>query len=144
LKAAGIECPTVGVGSTPNCSKPVKDIQGITEFHPGNYVFYDYQQSLIGSCQLEDVAMRVLTRVIGHYPDRGHLLVDCGFTGLSHDGIMRQSLSQDPFCLIDGHPNLKMVALTQEIGKIKAAKDDEALDYSKYPIGSFLWIIPYH
>ncbi|KAK3735922.1 hypothetical protein QZH41_014229, partial [Actinostola sp. cb2023] len=34
-------------------------------------------------------------------------LSDCGFTGLSHDGIMRQSLSQDPFCLIDGHPNLK-------------------------------------
>ncbi|KXJ17400.1 uncharacterized protein LOC110234072 [Exaiptasia diaphana] len=144
LKEAGIECPTVGVGSTPTCSKPAEDVlQSITEFHPGNYVFYDYQQVLVGSCQQEDVAIRVLTRVIGHYPDRGYLLVDCGFTALSHDG-MKGRLPDKPFCLIDGHPELKMVKFTQEIGTLKAANEDEPLNYSKYPIGSILSIIPYH
>ncbi|XP_031562465.1 uncharacterized protein LOC116298221 [Actinia tenebrosa] len=142
LKESGIVCPTVGVGSTPNCSKPIPDIQGITEFHPGNYVFYDYQQTLTGSCKIENVAVKVLTRVIGVYPSKGQILVDCGFTALSQDGMRR--LPQDNFCFIDGHPNLKMVALTQEIGKIMAAKDNDPIDYSKYPIGSFLWIIPYH
>ena len=40
LKETGINCPVVAVGSTPSCSKPPDDICGITEFHPGNYVFY--------------------------------------------------------------------------------------------------------
>lgn len=41
LQEAGIECPVVGIGSTPSCSKPPDNLlKGITEFHPGNYVFY--------------------------------------------------------------------------------------------------------
>ena len=42
IRAKGIECKTVGVGATPTCSEPPdkKFIEGITEFHPGNYVFY--------------------------------------------------------------------------------------------------------
>ena len=82
-----------------------------SNFHGVNllcYISVDYQQSLIGACKLDDVAVRVVTRVIGHYPDRGYLLVDCGFTAISHDG-MRQQLPQEPFCLVDGHPNLKLV-----------------------------------
>lgn len=53
---------------------------------------------------MEDVAVRVLTRVIGHYPHRNELLVDCGWTALSHD-----SYGQLPtgFCFIEGNPHLK-------------------------------------
>ena len=43
LKEAGINCPVVTIGSTPSCSKPPEDISGVTEFHPGNYVFYGMQ-----------------------------------------------------------------------------------------------------
>lgn len=65
----------------------------------------DYQQMLIGSCQIKDVAAKVLTRIIGSYPKRGRLLVDCGFTGLSQDGLTL--LPNKPFCCIEGHPELK-------------------------------------
>lgn len=37
---------------------------------------------MIGSCCLEDVAVRVLTRVIGHCPHRNQLLIDCGWAGI--------------------------------------------------------------
>ncbi len=42
IRAKGIECKNVGVGATPSCSQPPdpKFVEGITEFHPGNYVFY--------------------------------------------------------------------------------------------------------
>ena len=40
LREAGVESPVVAVGSTPSCSKPPDDIEGVTEFHPGNYIFY--------------------------------------------------------------------------------------------------------
>lgn len=39
---------------------------------------------MIGSCSLDDVAVRVLTRVIGHSPHRNQLLIDCGWTGLRY------------------------------------------------------------
>lgn len=47
-------------------------------------LFLDVQQSVIGSCSLEDVAVRVLTRVIGHCPHRNQLLIDCGWSGLRY------------------------------------------------------------
>ncbi|KAG8138662.1 hypothetical protein E2320_001487 [Naja naja] len=99
----------------------------------------DVQQTLIGSCQPEDVAVRVWTRVIGHYPDRNQLLVDCGWTGLS-----LHSLGQLPtgFALVDGHPDLKLVGMTQEHGKIEPVTGE--LDFAKFPLGSLLALIPYH
>ncbi|XP_044183353.1 D-threo-3-hydroxyaspartate dehydratase-like isoform X3 [Acropora millepora] len=139
LKEAGINCPVVTIGSTPSCSKPPEDISGVTEFHPGNYVFYDYQQSLIGSCDLSDIAVRILTRVIGTYPDRGQILIDCGWTGLSLDSLGKLKTG---YCFFEGHPDLKLVKMTQEIGTVEAVEG--FLDVSAYPIGSHLKIIPYH
>ena len=46
----------VGVGSTPTCSKPPSDgLKGITEMHPGNYITFDYNQCVIGSCTIDQV-----------------------------------------------------------------------------------------
>ena len=44
-------------------------------------VFYDTAQLAIGSCASpDDVAVRVVTRVVGHYPATNTLLVDMGWT----------------------------------------------------------------
>ena len=64
----------------------------------------DYEQFLIGSCKMKDIAVRVLTRVIGHYPERGQILIDCGWTGLSHDSLGKLTTG---FCYFEGHPDLK-------------------------------------
>lgn len=64
----------------------------------------DLQQTLLGSCQPQDVAIRVLTRVIGHYPHRNQLLLDCGWAALSlHGG------AQTPAgcATVEGHPQLR-------------------------------------
>ena len=37
---AGVECCSVGLGSTPTASQPSSLMKHITELHPGNYVFY--------------------------------------------------------------------------------------------------------
>ena len=41
--------------------------------HPGNYVVYDVMQRDIGACRTQDIAARVLTRIIGHYPKQNML-----------------------------------------------------------------------
>ncbi|XP_031711198.1 uncharacterized protein LOC116387887 [Anarrhichthys ocellatus] len=138
LKAAGITCKS-SIGSTPSCSHPVKDMAQLSEVHPGNYVFYDVQQSVIGSCSLEDVAVRVLTRVIGHCPHRNQLLIDCGWSGLSLEGA---GILPTGYAVIEGHPDLKLLSMTQEHGRVEPISGP--LDYSKYPLGSLLTLIPYH
>uniref|UniRef100_A0A3B3Y2A0 D-serine dehydratase-like domain-containing protein n=1 Tax=Poecilia mexicana TaxID=48701 RepID=A0A3B3Y2A0_9TELE len=138
LKAVGISCKS-SIGSTPSCSHPVSDMGKLSEVHPGNYVFYDVQQSMIGSCGLEDVAVRVLTRVVGHCPHRNQLLVDCGWTGISLDGAGKLPTG---YAMIEGHPDLKLLSMTQEHGRVEPISGP--LDYSKYPIGSLLTLIPYH
>ncbi|KAK7945100.1 hypothetical protein WMY93_000828 [Mugilogobius chulae] len=127
------------IGSTPSCSHPVQDMAQLSEVHPGNYVFYDVQQSGIGSCSLEDVAVRVLTRVIGHCPHRNQLLIDCGWTGLSLDGAGKLPSG---YAVVEGHPDLKLLSMTQEHGRVEPISGK--LDYSKYPLGTMLKLIPYH
>ncbi|KAM3865723.1 D-serine dehydratase-like [Diretmus argenteus] len=138
LKAVGISCKS-SIGSTPSCSHPVKDMSQLSEVHPGNYAFYGMQQTVIGSCSLEDVAVRLLTRVIGHYPHRNQLLIDCGWTGLSLDGAGKLPTG---YAMIEGHPNLKLLSMNQEHGRVEPISGP--LDYSKYPLGSLLTVIPYH
>ncbi|XP_043921933.1 D-threo-3-hydroxyaspartate dehydratase-like isoform X1 [Protopterus annectens] len=139
LKEAGVKCPNSSIGSTPSCSHPVAEMAKLTEVHPGNYVFYDAQQMGIGSCTMEDVAVRVLTRVVGHYPHRNELLIDCGWTALS-----LHSLGKLPtgYAVIEGHPDLKLTAMSQEHGHIQPVSGE--IDFKRFPLGSILFIIPYH
>ncbi|XP_041698659.1 D-threo-3-hydroxyaspartate dehydratase isoform X1 [Coregonus clupeaformis] len=138
LKAVGISCKS-SIGSTPSCSQPISDMAKLSEVHPGNYVFFDVQQSVIGSCGLEDVAVRVLSRVIGHSPHRNQLLLDCGWSALSLDGAGKLPTG---YAVIEGHPDLRLLSLTQEHGRVEPLSGQ--LDYSQYPLGTLLTIIPYH
>lgn len=135
----GVKCPTVGIGSTPTCRRPGPSMKKINELHPGNYVFLDIQQSTLGSCSQDDIACCVATRVIGHYPRRNQLLVDCGFLGLTKQGFGHMSTG---YGVIRDHPNLRFINMTQEIGYVDTIEGK--LDYEKHPIGSLLYVIPWH
>lgn len=74
---------TVSMGSTPTCSHLPSDMREVTEIHPGNYVFYDRTQMLLGSCTPSDCAATVLATVLAHYRDTHRLLIDAGALALS-------------------------------------------------------------
>jgi len=137
LRAAGLRCGMVGVGSTPTCSNPPDDLEGVTEMHPGNYMYYDCMQVKLGSCSPENVAVRVCTRIIGHYPKQNMLLIDLGWTGISKQG------EAHGYGAIDRHPELRVKALKQEAGEVESS-DGSPLDFSRYPIGSILRMLPWH
>ncbi|XP_076033888.1 D-serine dehydratase-like [Oratosquilla oratoria] len=139
IVSSGVPCPTVGIGSTPSCRQPCPEMEKLTELHPGNYVFLDVQQSTLGSCTYDDIACSVATRVIGHYPHRNQMLIDCGFLGLSKQGwgCMRTG-----YGVFRGHPNLKLCAMTQEIGFVEPLEG--SLDFAQFPINSLLHILPWH
>lgn len=137
LRQAGVKVNTTGIGSTPTCSVPPAHLDGINEMHPGNYVVYDVMQRDIGACQTQDIAARVLTRIIGHYPKQNMLLIDLGWTGCSAQG---KEAGYGEFL---GNPELKIGVLKQEAGEVESA-DGAPLDFSRYPIGSMLQLLPYH
>ncbi|KAK8732511.1 hypothetical protein OTU49_006793, partial [Cherax quadricarinatus] len=139
VRQRGVTCSTVGIGSTPTCRKPTDRMKSLTELHPGNYAFLDVQQWSLGSCTEEDIACCVATRVIGHYPRRNQMLIDCGFTGLTKQGYGEMASG---YGVIRGHPNLKLCKMTQEIGFVESLEGK--LDYSLFPVNSLLYILPWH
>lgn len=112
LRELGWTVPTVGVGSTPTCSLPPAHLDGVNEMHPGNFLYYDMTQVALGSCSLGDVAVRVLTRVVGHYPASNTLLIDCGWTGCSAQG------AATGYGGFPEHPELRIANLKQECGEV--------------------------
>jgi D-serine deaminase-like pyridoxal phosphate-dependent protein len=85
LRGEGVEVPEVSVGSTPALSVDVGDYPGVTEVRPGNYVFYDYTQVVLGSCRPADCAVTVLASVVSSSRERRRSVVDAGALALSKD-----------------------------------------------------------
>jgi D-serine deaminase-like pyridoxal phosphate-dependent protein len=82
LRAAGYAAPVVSMGSSPTALH-AESLAGVTEVRAGVYMFGDLFQAEIGTHGLDDIAVTVLTSVIGRRP--GRLLVDAGGLALSKD-----------------------------------------------------------
>jgi len=145
----GYPCPHVSIGSTPVCCHLPDNLKelGVTEIHPGNYVFYDLMQMDLGNCLVNDVGVSVLTTIISVYPDRNEFLVDAGSLALSSDPGCTHLAPNRPtpnFGIIVGHNNLRIVAVTQEIGKIVSTCDNSPIPFDQFKIGSKIRVIPNH
>ncbi len=147
LRAAGLPCPVVSVGSTPTALF-ARDLTGVTEVRVGVYVFFDLVMAGLGVCREEELALSVLTSVIGHQAERSWLIVDAGWMALSRDrGTQGQRVDQGYglVCGADGHVigDLVVISANQEHG-IVARRDGSALDMSRFPIGTLLRVLPNH
>lgn len=97
-------------------------------------------QQEIGACSENQIATRILTRVVGHYRKQNMLLIDLGWTGCTQQGA---DCSLGAYGGFPDFPELKLHALKQEAGEVESS-DGTPLDFSKYPIGSILRLAPYH
>ena len=82
LRGAGMNVSEVSVGSTPT-AMVAKTFEGVTEVRVGVYVFNDLVMAGLGVCDQSEIALSVLTTVIGHQPLRNTLIVDAGWMALS-------------------------------------------------------------
>lgn len=147
LRAADLPCPVVSVGSTPTALF-ARDLTGVTEVRVGVYVFFDLVMAGLGVCREEEIALSVLTSVIGHQAARGWLIVDSGWMALSRDrGTQAQRVDQGygRVCDVEGRgiDDLIVISANQEHG-IVARRDGGPLDTARYPIGTLLRILPNH
>ncbi|GGF24628.1 alanine racemase [Aliidongia dinghuensis] len=147
LREHGLPCPIVSVGSTPTAFAAT-DLDGVTEVRAGVYMFFDLVMAGIEACRVEDIALSVLTTVIGHQRDRGWILVDAGWMALSRDrGTAAQTVDQGYGVVsdIDGNvlPDLIVTAANQEHGVI-ALRAGSTAGLPAMPVGTRLRILPNH
>ena len=147
LRAAGLPCPIVSVGSTPTALF-ARRLDGVNEMRPGVYVFFDLVMAGLGVCAVEDIAISVLTTVVGHRRDRGVILVDAGWMAMSRDrGTAAQAVDQGYglVCDADGRvlPDLILASANQEHGLV-ALRPGSAARLPDLPVGARLRILPNH
>ena len=63
IRATGVDPGSLSLGSTPGMSL-VENLDGIDEARPGNYAFYDYTQSRLGTCDVSRCAVTVLSSIV--------------------------------------------------------------------------------
>jgi len=138
VRDEGVSVEHVSVGSTPTMSA-ARDLSGATEMRPGNYVFYDYSQVVIGSAGVADCAMTVVSTVVSHRPGRDRSVVDAGGLALSKEA----SPSGVPptmgrvyadYATKTLEPEVMLTSLSQEHGILAGA----------LPVGTRVRVLPNH
>ncbi|NPD45369.1 MULTISPECIES: alanine racemase [unclassified Lentimicrobium] len=132
----------LSMGDTPSSNFADK-FDGIDEWRPGNFIFYDFMQYAIGACAEEEIAVRVKCPVIGIYLKRTEIAIYGGGVHLSKDSIQYQKETiygwahYENESIANGFP---VISLSQEHGIIRVS---EAF-LKRVKIGDILDIIPIH
>jgi D-serine deaminase-like pyridoxal phosphate-dependent protein len=146
LRGAGLPAATVSMGSTPTALHG-RRYDGITEVRCGVYMFGDLFQSEIGSCGPGDIAVSVLSSVIGQRRPENRVLIDAGFLALSKD----RSTANTPHDVgygrvVDlagglGLGDVTVVGVHQEHGMVEGRAP---LPFERLPVGARVRVLPNH
>ncbi|AJP57637.1 alanine racemase [Pandoraea vervacti] len=148
LRDAGLPCAVVSVGSTPT-ALAAKHLEGVTEVRAGVYVFFDLVMHNVGVCATDELALSVLTTVIGHQAEKGWAIVDAGWMAMSRDrGTQKQKrdFGYGQICRVDGSlvPGYVLSGANQEHGILSREGEPDPDIVARFPIGTLLRILPNH
>lgn len=150
LRNAGLPCGVVSIGATPTRLMG-QSLEGVTEIRPGVYVFMDLMQETLGVCTYDDIAVTVLSTVIGHNRQQNRVYVDAGALALSKDhGSPRAGILHADYGLIrakEGSAPFEDIGVTnvnQEHGFVSRTQSDAPFPFEAFPLDSRVRIIPNH
>lgn len=137
----------ISYGDTPTCSI-MGTFDDVDELRPGNLVFYDVVQSVIGACTLDQIAVAMVCPVVAKNPERNEIVI---YGGAVH-------FSKDSMFLADGTRCFgKIVNLTEngwetsETGAyIKSLSQEHGVIFApdnyfeKIKLGDFIGVLPIH
>ncbi len=148
LRQAGFPCEVVSVGSTPTALTAL-NLEGVTEVRAGVYVFFDLVMHNIGVCTMDEIALSVLTTVIGHQEEKGWAIIDAGWMAMSRDrGTQKQTtdFGYGQVCNADGTPipGFFVTSANQEHGILSSSTAKNISITELFPVGMQLRILPNH
>ena len=140
----------ISYGDTPSCSV-MEDLSAFDEIRAGNFIFYDWMQHQIGSCEIENIAVCLGAPVVAKHEDRDEIVLYGGGVHLSKDLVFEKDLlGKERKCFgkmvkltsdgweteVVGHVS----RLSQEHGIVKLPKEEIA----QIKIGDVIGILPVH
>jgi D-serine deaminase-like pyridoxal phosphate-dependent protein len=146
IRAAGLPCEVVSIGSTPTVLF-ADHLDGVTEVRAGIYMVWDLAQLSRKVCREDDIAVSVLSSVIGHTRHARTLILDAGALALSKDiGANRLLPDAGYGYLCDPHSMQRLGKLAvntvhQEHGTVLV--EDESW-FDRLPVGSLVRVLPNH
>ena len=148
LREAGFSCDVVSVGSTPTALTALS-LEGVTEVRAGVYIFFDLVMHNVGVCTMDEIALSVLTTVIGHQEEKGWAIIDAGWMAMSRDrGTQKQTtdFGYGQVCKADGTPipGFFVTGANQEHGILSSQTPQQASISEMFPVGMQLRILPNH
>ncbi len=134
-------------GDTPSCSV-LEEFGPIDQICPGNFVFFDWTQFNIGSCEVDDIAVAMYCPVVAKYPERNELLIHGGAVHFSKDfytdsngipfyGVVAELHSDNWGNQIPGNV---LKSISQEHGVVRCTSDF----LKQIEVGDILPILPIH
>lgn len=135
----------ISIGETPFCSLS-DDFKGVDIIRPGNFIFYDIQQFMLGACRAEEIALALACPVVAVYRKRKEAVIYGGAVHLSKDFAMNRDGSKNYglVCRFNGKawdypiPECFVKSLSQEHGVITFEDDPE------FSAGDIVCILPSH
>lgn len=134
-RQAGVAIEEISAGATPTARFSLEQ-PGLTEYRPGNYVYFDRTQVGLGAATLDDCALTVLATVVSK-PSGDRLILDCGTKTLSsdhargfgplegHGAVFRDTISK-PGALPD--PDLIVERLSEEHATVRVVSGSTPLE----------------
>ena len=132
LEAAGLACPTVSSGGSPDMWR-AHEVAGVTEVRIGTYVYNDRSLVERGTCTEGDCALHVLATVAS-VPAPGRAVIDAGSKALTSDLIGLEGYGR----VID-HPAVRVESLSEEHGTLRW--DDGSAPFA---VGDRVRVLPNH
>ena len=132
LDAAGLPCPTVSSGGSPDMWR-AHEVPGVTEVRIGTYVYNDRSLVERGACAEGDCALHVLATVVS-VPAPGRAVIDAGSKALTSDLI-----GLDGYGRVVGHGAVRVDALSEEHGVLRW--DDGSRPFA---VGDRVRVLPNH
>jgi D-serine deaminase-like pyridoxal phosphate-dependent protein len=148
-RAAGVTIKELSAGCTPTARYSLQQ-DGLTEYRPGNFVYFDRTQVGLGAATLDDCALTVLARVVSA-PSRDRIVLDAGSKALSSDAARgfqpaagyglacAAAPGSQPSDTMQVRPNLVIERLSEEHATVRVTNGDPGL-----APGDVVRIVPNH
>jgi D-serine deaminase-like pyridoxal phosphate-dependent protein len=128
IAKSGFDVSTVACGTTPTANAAAK-VEGVTEIHPGNYVFYDLMQVEMGVATIEQCAQRVLTTVIST-PNPKMFVVGAGTSTFAYDQArFPQTLGLQSASPREINQEHLIVRINPKVARVRVGEKVEFLPY---------------
>lgn len=136
----------ISVGDTPSASI-IDDYGAVDEYRPGNFVYYDWMQYLLGACNINQIAAIMVCPVVAMHKSRNQIVIHGGAIHFSKEYILQNGVKNyGQLAVLKDNEEIRIVkdsfiiSLSQEHGIVQCSE----FIFKNYKIGDLMIFVPIH